>query len=525
MPLRAAVAPLLAVAAACALLAAPGRPGGLTSSQERGRRLYLEGKGSSAPVLARLDGSAADVPAEALACAGCHGRDGRGSVEGGVVAPDIRWEALAAIAEDGTATGRRRPAYDSGSLGAAVTTGADPAGNRLHPAMPRYRIASADLLNLLDYLRVLGTEPAAGVTESEIAIGALVPLSGPAAGEGGAVRDALEAFLRAANAHGGVHGRRLRLLLADAAGAGGPLPALRDLERRGVFCLIAALVPGQRDSGAIEDELRRLELPLIGPMTLSTDGDVLPNPYVFHLLPGLGDQIDLLLDHALSDLPASVALAVGTGPLWSGARRRFERALASRRARGGQVVAIPPPPEGAGRVVEALAASRPDAVIVIGSSLEVVAATAALRRSPWSPRVLTLAALAGRRIVDLPEDAAQGIVLTYPGPLPDEAPEALSEYSVFALGAGISPRHVAFQLVALAAAQVLTEGLKRSGRDLSREGLVASLETLRRFPTIMGAPVTFGPNRRNGSREATLVRPDPARRGFVALSPRRATVP
>ena len=50
---------------------------------------------------------------------------------------------------------------------------------------------------------------------------------------------------------------------------------------------------------------------------------------------------------------------------------------------------------------------------------------------------------------------------------------------------------------AVAAAQIVTEALKRSGRELSRETLVEALEGLYRFPTVAGL-MTFGPNRRIG---------------------------
>ena len=57
---------------------------------------------------------------------------------------------------------------------------------------------------------------------------------------------------------------------------------------------------------------------------------------------------------------------------------------------------------------------------------------------------------------------------------------------------------------AVAALAVLIEGAERTGRELTREKLIAALETLYRFDAGLGAPVTFGPNRRIGARGAFI---------------------
>ena len=52
---------------------------------------------------------------------------------------------------------------------------------------------------------------------------------------------------------------------------------------------------------------------------------------------------------------------------------------------------------------------------------------------------------------------------------------------------------------ALAAAKVLLEGLRRAGRDVTRQKLVSSLEELYDFSTGLTPNITFGPNRRIGA--------------------------
>jgi ABC-type branched-subunit amino acid transport system substrate-binding protein len=59
--------------------------------------------------------------------------------------------------------------------------------------------------------------------------------------------------------------------------------------------------------------------------------------------------------------------------------------------------------------------------------------------------------------------------------------------------------HLSGQLAAYAAVRTLVEGLKRSGRDLSRERLVDSLQGLYRFETGVTPPISYTLNRRIGA--------------------------
>ncbi len=58
---------------------------------------------------------------------------------------------------------------------------------------------------------------------------------------------------------------------------------------------------------------------------------------------------------------------------------------------------------------------------------------------------------------------------------------------------------------AIAAAKVLLEGLRRAGHDVTRKKLVESLEGLYGFSTGLTPKITFGPNRRIGSRGAHVI--------------------
>ena len=82
-----------------------------------------------------------------LACASCHGPDGRGGVHSmGMMqvmgAPDIRWSMIGGE-------------FDAEKFGLAVTKGQDPDGTQLNTDMPHWNIDDDDLADLIDYLKSL----------------------------------------------------------------------------------------------------------------------------------------------------------------------------------------------------------------------------------------------------------------------------------------------------------------------------------------------------------------------------------
>ena len=85
-----------------------------------------------------------------MACATCHGGDGRGGqiwmMMTTFVAPDIRYKTL---------TTEEDPAYTDETIKRAITEGTDPAGNALEWPMPHWSMSEADLNDLIAFLKAL----------------------------------------------------------------------------------------------------------------------------------------------------------------------------------------------------------------------------------------------------------------------------------------------------------------------------------------------------------------------------------
>ena len=180
-------------------------PAQLTPQQAAGRQIYTEGVSPSrAPIEAILGDGSTRIPAQLIPCAGCHGPDGKGRPEGGVVPSDIRWDFLTRPHRSAGPLDRQRPAYDNDTLKRSITAGVDSAGNELGIVMPLFRMAPEDLESLVEYIKLLDRQSEPGLTGTAIRVGMIVPREGPFARTGKGSVDLIRAFFDELNEQGGV---------------------------------------------------------------------------------------------------------------------------------------------------------------------------------------------------------------------------------------------------------------------------------------------------------------------------------
>jgi ABC-type branched-subunit amino acid transport system substrate-binding protein len=503
---------LLVLLLAPALLAAGVPP----SPVERGKRIYLEGVSpTGAEITAVMSDASVEVPASAVPCAGCHGRDGKGRPEGGVSPTDLMWTALTKPYGVTHASGRKHPAYDEKTLKRAIAMGLDPAGNTLHVAMPRFRMSQADMADLVAYMKQLGTEKDPGVSESELRIGVVLPPAGPLLPMAQAIRAAVSARFEQVNKNGGIYGRRLEPRFFEASG---PPEQRRSwtadfLTREGIFAGVASFLAGA------DSELAGLfaekEIPLVGPFTLHPRESVPLNRYVFYLLPGVEAQAQALVRFAQKNPGAGAsrpAIVVPQDAALDEAVKALRKAAAAQKwpepllARSGRSGFTPDD-------VARLAREKADPVFFLGSGGDARIFLQAADRLGWRPRVLVTATAADASLFEAPA-AFDGRVFAALPSAPSPSGKGAAAYRELDAAAKLPAEHLSAQLSALASADLLIEALRRAGRDVSRDHLIAQLEALRQWDTGFAPPITYGPNRRLGARGAYVVKVDLAGKTF-----------
>ena len=486
----------------------------LTPQERRGRAIYLRGESPSGKEIKALVGDV-DVPASTVTCAGCHGARGEGKTEGGVTAGNLTWANLTKSYGHEHPTGRRHGPFDEAAVVRALLGGTDPSKNVMLAAMPRYQMSKEDADDLVAYLKRIEDDHDPGLSDTSVKVGTLLPAAGPLAETGAAMRDVLAAYFDELNAGGGVFGRKVELQFAETgANAAATAAGARRLAEEGqVFAFVGGLSAGaDRELLALAQEL---EVPFVGPSTLLPRPEA--NRYVFYLLPGMAEQGRALVNFHLkrragahasvavvyeqTQFAAAAAAAVeeqcqksGCGPV-----QKFSYEVGKR----GAAAALVPSLKGA------------DAVFLFGAAVEPPFVKEA-EAAGWRPDLYLLGTLTGGDLVaNVPEGFKDKIFLAFPTVPADVSEAGAAELRALASKYKFEVRHTAAQLSALAAAKLLAEGLKRGGRDVSRERLVTALEGLYDYETGLAPRLTFGPNRRVGAAGAYVVRVDPSKKEFI----------
>ena len=494
----------------------PSQEHGLTPAEKRGKALYLRGESPSGKAITAMLGDV-DVPPSTMPCAGCHGLRGEGKTEGGVTAGNLTWTNMIKPYGHTHPSGRAHGAFDEKLFTRALVQGIDPAGNSLAVAMPRYQMSPEDISDLIAYLKRIEDDRDPGLTETSITVATILPKDGPFAEIGAAMKDVLTAYFANVNDKGGIYNRRIVLQTIDAGATAAETAANTKTHVGEVFAIVGGLSAGaDKELAAVT---RDAEVPFMGPVTLLTQTSAQNNRNLFYLLPGAGQQAQALINfaarkpelknsrlaivHSENELALAAAAAIEDQARTIGWSSITKKSFASERFDAAAMTA-------------ALKAEGVETVFFLSASGEEAFINAAAAAN-WTPHVFLLGSLARKDLVkSVPLSFKDHVFLAFPTLPSDVGPEGLAELRALEEKYKFPPRHIASQLNAFAAAKIFTEGLKRAGRDLSREKLITTLEGLYEYDTGVTPSITFGPNRRVGAMGAYVVSIDPAKREFVS---------
>lgn len=417
--------------------------------RETGRALYERGEGSQGGQ-ALIGEPPTHAPLSLFACGGCHGEDGRGKTEGGVVAPQIRWSYLTRPYDVRGGPFRLRPAYDEKLFARALRDGIDSGGRRFSSAMPRYELNDAEIASLNEYLRVLGEADLGERFGQEIPIGVRLPATSEALSQRyQEMARLLSGYFDAINQRGGIFERKIKLFfLPPREPFGAHLAAGLDLE--------------------------------------------FPRPAA-EILPSPADEVPVLALFPTS-APEKKGLGAPRFTLYSGPDDRAAvLSLFARRRLGFEekdLLVLGPAP-----VAQNLA---PRGVLYTGQDAEKL--RLALVSLPKDIVLLLTGWLENPGLIELAEKH-QGAVYVATPPT-----HHYLDHDGRALLHGLGARApLAENLWALAAAKVLEAALEKAGRDLHPRKLEKTFEKLSRVETGLGPPLRFAPSRHLGARGAVVL--------------------
>jgi ABC-type branched-subunit amino acid transport system substrate-binding protein len=357
-----------------------------------------------------------------------------------------------------------------------------------------------------------------GLTDTTIVVGMLVPTKGALAETGEAIRAVTAAYFEGINSQGGIYGRKLELKIAETGDTSAATAA--NLERliinERVFALTNIFTAGaDQDIAAIA---QRYEVPLVGAITLTPQTTAPINRQVFYLLPGVADQTRALVSFAAQKLDKTARLAIVYTQGNTIATLSADAVDAQSKSLiwplPARVVLKAALPEAMAAAVAELKNRNTQAVYFFGTGGP-LGFLAEAEKANFFPQFYLLGATGGSDIVNAPSGFNGKIFLAFPTVPSDVSADGEAKFRALAQKYQLPKQHVAAQLSAYVAAQILVEGLKLAGRDLSREKLITSLESLHDYQTGLIHALTFGPNRRIGVLGAHIVGVDVEKKQLV----------
>ena len=472
--------------------AEPVQPG----AAARGKEIYVNGMDASGVQIKCVTGEqATEVPAAILKCVSCHGKDGRGKPEGGIFPSNIRWSELAKPYSLTMQSGRKRPPYSERLLVRAVTMGLDAGGNRLQPTMPRYTLSHQQAADLVAYLKELDQEQDPGVTDDAIVLGVVLPPESTNAEMSRAVRETLAAAFDALNREGGVYGRKLlcRFWSAQVKKEAAAFEAF--IEREQPFALLDSYIAGDEKEIAAMIESQRI--PFIQPITLSTGFQPRTARYMFYLSSGVEGQFSALIKFAMErgEMAKARSLLVVHEGRAEELKEELAKSPVAERVSNVRVIRT----DEIGDWPSFLSEANPNAVVWLASGRSLGDFLAGAERAKIYPLLLAPSALVDQRIYQAPQGFAKRIFLSFPILPEDQSAEGRAELDRLAKRGHFSKGDLATRISALSAAKLLIEALRKAGREVTREKLVAMCEQSYELDLGQMRPVSFGPDPRVGT--------------------------
>lgn len=344
---------------------------------------------------------------------------------------------------------------------------------------------------------LMGAAPAQGVRPSEIVVGTHLDLTGPLSEHGIAVRNGLVMAFDEANAAGGVHGRKLRLIVADD-----------DYSARKALAVTKVLLA--------RDHIFAMLCP-VGTPPVAATMPLVVNSGVLHLFPFTSADETYVpmqtLEFAI-DLPTARQIMLGLRAIGE-ARNPLRVGVLYRNDALGQAALKGALAElaGAGEVPAATAAFAPGAVNFVvalrslrdaGAELVVIGGVApeaitAMRQAAaqsWNPLFLCTSACYVPELPTLGGSAVSGlyVVATTPIPYPDDKDDRLRSWvKRYERRFGTVASASAFR--AYLDARLFAESLRRAGPNLTQRRVAHTLEAMTpwRDPEYDGVPIVFTP--------------------------------
>ena len=343
------------------------------------------------------------------------------------------------------------------------------------------------------FLFLLGTVPPGraqnppGVTDKEILIGSCSALEGPSRSLGVETVAGAKAYFNLINDEGGVNGRKLKLFAYDDSYDPAKTQACFDrLMSEKVFAL--GFFVGTPTAVKYVPLAEGAKIPVVG---LFTGAQTLYTPlrhWIVNVRASYYDETREQMEGVWDKLGSrKIGVIYQEDAFGAAVLGGVTEALKAKGAEPVKAASYERQTANVGGAIDAVRGANPDAVVVVGPPNTVAPILKQSHAKGWKPLFLTVSFVGTNELISEAGSDAEGMVITQVMPpyyLTDLKTVALYRRTLSKYSPGAQPNFVSLE--GFVDAMVMVEGLKRAGKELTREGLVHGIESIHEMDLGLG---------------------------------------
>ena len=378
------------------------------------------------------------------------------------------------------------------------------------------------ILLLTVFLGLTGAVAETGVSPKEIRIGGSLDLTGPAAFMGQGVRRGINLYFDKVNAEGGIHGRKLTYVIEDDGYVvAKTVTNYKKLTMKNkVFCFLGST--GSVGPKALKPYLEEDQIPFLGPYGYTSAMFRPAHEYLFNIYATCEAQAAILVDYVKNEIKIDkpiIGLLAEDNEIGQDTIRGAKAQMA-KYGWGEPVIELYKRSaiDFSSQVLR-LKAKNVNVFFFPVISSHTAQILKECQKADFTPYLFATATATDMKFLKKAgESAYYGKGLrSFATQVNDrsDAPGAREFQAALAKYDSDNTDPNSFNLFGYGIAKVLCEGIKRAGKDLTREKLIQALETFDNFETGIFAPVTYGKNNRQGTDSVRLLYVDKSKKNFI----------
>ena len=321
---------------------------------------------------------------------------------------------------------------------------------------------------------VLGQTP--GVTSKTILLGQSAAFTGPAAQLGIQMNIGTKAYFDYINARGGIFGRRIELKTRDDRYEATLCVenTKKFIEEDKVFALISYV--GTPTTVAAMPVFTEAKVPLVGPFTGAEAFRTPVNRYIFNIRASYYDETEKIVEQLVSTGNRKIAVFYQDDAYGQAGLKGVQIAMDKRNLKIAALGKVERNTVKVEDAVKTINAAEPDGVVMISAYTSIAEFVRQMKRAGSTTQFHNVSFVGSKALADALKDEGYGVAISQVVPFPwSPSVPIVKEYQEIMVKSGNTDFNFS-SLEGYIVGKVMAEGLRRTGKDLTREKLVAALE-------------------------------------------------